>query len=326
MQIETLCTPGNVDRINEDAVLTHQESNTLTAAAIDGVTARIPAQAITSLFRDGQNGAAWAAQTTREAILRSAPGTAPRDMLLAANDMLRVQLRGVYGKLDGPSVFAREPGLAPYADDPRMIRLALPACVATLIRIDVTSKGLIYAHAGDTSLLLFHADKSVSVAVGDDGRVSSGGLFDKAKQIQQERGLQSVDDALVLPEIREGMLKGGIHLNYVDEDGQPHPKRGVGAINGLPELKHYIQVGMADLSAVVGVLVCTDGLMWPAKPDETDMQVINRLRGMRHLIEAHGLHGYYEHLRIEERNDADRDRYPRFKIHDDAGGVYIDLR
>lgn len=326
MPVETLCQPGMPERINEDAVFTVQESSTLTAAAIDGVTARVPAQAITSLYGDGQNGAAWAAQTTREAMLRSAPGTAPRDMLLAANDVLRTRLMSIYGALDGPSVFAREPGLAAYQNDPRMIRLALPACVVTLIQINMVAKDLIYAHAGDTSLLLFHADNRVSVASGDEGRVYSGGLFDQAKQLQRERNLPSVDDALADPEIRKRMLGGGIHLNYVDENGQPDLKRGVGAVNGLPQLAHYIQVGMADLTDVVGVLVCTDGLMWPAKPDETDIQVVNRLRGMRHLIETYGLSGYYEHLRIEERSDPDRDRYPRFKIHDDAGGVYIDLR
>lgn len=328
MKTETLCEPGQPDKINEDAVVLVQDGDTLIAAAIDGVTARIPAQAITPLLTDdgAQNGASWVAAMTAAAIRHGDASSTPRDLLIAANDAVRAKLETIYGPLTGANIRAKEPELAAFSDDVRYMRSVLPACVVTVAQIDTANKTLDYAQAGDTSLLLFNQDRSVTVAAGDDGRTQGSRLLARARQIQVERNLPSLDDALDDPAIRRAMQEGGIWLNYVDEHGQTQPGRGVGAVNGLPQLADYITVGMVDLTEVVGVVVCTDGVMWPAVVDESAMQVVNRLRGMRHLIETSGLRGYYQHLRIEEKTDADREHYPRFKIHDDAGAVYVNFR
>lgn len=328
VHIETLCEPGAADRVNDDSVFIHKAADGVIMAAIDGATDRIPAAALRPLLDAGDRrltSAAFAAQTTGAAFAAN-PDLPPREMLLAANAALREKLEAVYGALTPETIFAEEPELADYAHDGRYIRLALPACVVTLARVDLAAGRLDYAHLGDTALLLFHDDGAVELAAGHNGAISSRGFVERARRVQAERGLAHLRDALDDERVRRPNLEGALYHNFVDENGTVDPSRGVGVIDGLPQAAHYIQTGTAALDGVSGVLVCTDGLVWPAEPDEDPAVVMARLRHMRRIIEDTGLMGYYLRLRKAERDDAGFDRYPRFKLHDDAAGVYLKFR
>jgi hypothetical protein len=47
---------------------------------------------------------------------------------------------------------------------------------------------------------------------------------------------------------------------------------------------------------------------------------------MWQYIRQHGGQRYLKALRAEERADPDREKYPRFKLHDDATGLVLYLR
>lgn len=311
--IEIVCqaAPGFPEgRANEDACCFHHGGDWLALAAIDGATVRVQAQALAPLlatYGPGVSAAAYAAYVTRDSIAAQ-PHLAPAEMLLTANVVLNTALSGVYGALTPEAVFAAEPGLVAYAHDPRFFRLVLPVCVATAARLDLAAQRLDYAHAGDTALLLFLADGDV--------RAVAGGAGD---------ALPADFGTLPREEIARRNIESGIRHNYTDANGQPDATLGVGVINGQPELAHYLQTGTESLAGVEAVLVCSDGLLWPNLPGEDAAGQRARLAHMRALIEGEGLAGYVERLRAEEQADSQRQRYPRFKIHDDATGLYVRL-
>ena len=311
--VEIVCQPAPglaAGRANEDACLFHHGGDWLALAAIDGATVRVQTQALTPLlveYGPGVSAAAYAAYLTRDTATAHICDP-PAEMLLSANAALNAVLTGVYGALTPEAVFAAEPGLAAYAHDPRFFRLVLPVCVATAVRLDLAAQRLEYAHAGDTALLLFMADGHVRAVTGGAGDVVPP---DYASWSSDKRARYTVES--------------GIRHNYVDDDGQPDSQQGVAVINGLPQLAHYLHAGEQSLAGVDAVLVCTDGLLWPNPPNEDAAGQQARLAHMRALIESEGLAGYLERLRAEERADRDRVRYPRFKSHDDATGLYVRL-
>ena len=326
MRIETLCEPGSPDRRNEDALFLQQVDGVVLAAAIDGATERIPSTGLPTLLEvdyADMTSAAFAARVTRDA-LREHSDLPPREMLVAANNRLRAALESVYGPLSPQAIFDREPGLSDWAHDLRYVRMVLPACVVTLIRYDTIRQQLEYAHLGDTALMFFQDDGTVQMVAGHDGRVSSQGTLGMAQRIQQTDGLPHLRDAVAHATVIKRNLEGALYHNYVDEHEQLDPLRGVGVIDGLREAEAFIKTGALAVDAsTTGILVFTDGLMWPAEFDESPAQVQHRLQHMCSVIEGHGLRGYYDLLRTEETNDAQFDRYPRFKLHDDATGIYV---
>jgi hypothetical protein len=98
---------------------------------------------------------------------------------------------------------------------------------------------------------------------------------------------------------------------------------GVGVINGLPQLADYIEAGTAELTQVAGCLVCSDGFIWPAEWDEQPAAAQARWRHMAEVIQQEGMQRYFAQLRAAESADTTLDRYPRFKVHDDATGVLV---
>lgn len=305
-------TPAR-DRRNEDSYFLADNGDVIVAAAIDGVTDRVVSQAqARHLASYGLNGSAFAAMLTRQAIARASWWDAAvtlRRMLLQANTELADWLRQVYGFFVPDMVFEQEPPLTPYRDDPRYLRLVLPACVVTLARLDLRGATLEFAHLGDTELLLFH----------DDGTVTRAAVQPRPNAARAV-GLPDHPDPVVNKYRRVGLAH-----NFVDRDGQTDPTAGIGVINGLPEAADYLLAGSVDLENVAAVLLCSDGFLWPAPAEADDATAAARLDHMRDLIDAQGLRGYLDALRGEEADDPDRSRYPRPKRHDDATAVLIRL-
>ncbi len=47
---------------------------------------------------------------------------------------------------------------------------------------------------------------------------------------------------------------------------------------------------------------------------------------MWQLLADEGVGGYLNRLRAAKSEDAQLDTYPRFKVHDDATGIYVEIQ
>lgn len=328
MRLASICEAGP-QHVNEDACFAASDGDTAWLLAADGAGQRVATRYLNTLFLaygPGVTGAGHAARCTRDTVatcLHKPPDAA----LMQANDALRAAVAGVYGDLSPAAMRQYEPHLAEMIDsDPRLFRLALPVCVATLARVDLHARRLTFAHAGDTALYLFMQDGAVrELAGGHLAAKHDGAALRIARQQQQTSGAAHLGDVLGSDAVQAANNYTGIYHNYVDENGQTDPTRGIGVINGQPELADYLRTGEADLHAVAGVLVCSDGAIWPAPAEETPDAREKRFTDMARRIRQDGLHAYYEALRAVERADSGRDLYPRFKIHDDFTALYLEL-
>ena len=307
----------------EDACLALCDGSRALLLAVDGAAQRLTTSATDALCA-GQSGAAFAAALTRT-VVASDPWADPAALLLRANDALRAALESVYGTLTAEAIAAREPQIAAaWADDPRRVRLALPVCVATLAQIDLRAGTIRWAHAGDTALYLFAHDGTVIEATTDQMGPHDRAALALALHRQAMCGAPHLADVLADPAVLEANRTNGLYHNYVGPDGAPDPA-GVGVINGLPELAHYIETGTTSLEEIGAALVCTDGFPWPAAWDEDDSGRAERLRAMRGRIRRDGLRGYYDALMAAQAADATRDQFPRFGIHDDTTAVLCEV-
>lgn len=310
--IQTFCD-GVPGRINEDRYFVSDDGRYLTAVVADGVTVGVESVALQPLF-NGLTAAAYAAALTC-AVIAQHPTRSPAEQIAAANGALAAQMIPIYGALTAEAVFAAEPNLADYRDDPRLFRLVLPACVIVVARFDLAERHLEYAYAGDSELLL----------IAESGEIHhlTGGLAILPMQPPLDlysRLVAQHPDALPPVEAdktRIRNLRGRIHHNYVDLDGQPELTRGVGVINGQAELAHYVRGGSMSLDGIIGALVCTDGMVWP----ERDHTVA--LTYLVQRIAADGIAGYYATLRDAERRIALELVERRGKAHDDAAAIYV---
>jgi hypothetical protein len=133
------------------------------------------------------------------------------------------------------------------------------------------------------------------------------------------------------PNVQRFNTHAALRHNYVDEHGLPQPAQGIGVLDGLPELRYFVSTGTLALAEVAWVCMMSDGLEWPASADEAfseDAARANARRAerwayMAREITAQGLAGYLHMLREAEAADADFERYPRMKLHDDVTGVLL---
>jgi hypothetical protein len=337
--LEIACQ-GAPGRLNEDAWLAMQaglSGERIVIAAIDGATTRLTPPALRHHLDaqpDKLTPAAYAARLTRDSLARQIGTNMPaelRTLLLKANAGLGRDLTRLFGALTLDAMGFPEEVYAPLADDPRMVRLGLPASVVTLAEYDPDSRTLRYAHAGDTLLLVAYRDGRVSVPTHAEGSGTDHALKLAALQMRDYYPDLSFRELTQLPEVQHRNLTDALYHNYVDEHGLPQPSRGVGVIDGLPELRYFIRTGEIALDSAALVCVMTDGLEWPASaqesftddPAEAAELCKQRRQFMGEQIGAHGLAGYLDRLREAEAGDPHHERYPRMKTHDDATGVLL---
>lgn len=330
MRVSILCEPAPIaGRLNEDACVFWSDEHSATAAAIDGATQRVDVPALYAAPGDGSGaervtGARFAAQLTRRVLFQNADRD-PAAMLLAAYTALRAHLERV-GAFDAAALARLAPQHAVLlAADPRLIRLMLPACVATVVTLDLRTRAARFAHVGDTALFVFHTDGRVSQPTTDQVRQHDEAALAAARAVQAEEHLPHLADVVRHTRVVRINQHNGLYHNYVDERGTPDPSVGVGVIDGLPEMRAYMQTGTVDLTPAAGLLVCSDGFLLPAPWRETPEQAGERLRTMRDLLFAEGIAGYAAHLRRVQASDPHLDRFPRFKQHDDTSAIFVEL-
>jgi hypothetical protein len=337
--LEIVCH-GVPDRLNEDAWLAMQAGplgEQIIMAVIDGATTRLTPPAL-QRYLDAQpdklTPAAFSARLTRDSLARQIGTGMPaelRTLLLEANADLGRQLIRLLGALTLDAMDLPEEVQAMLADDPRMVRLGLPASVVTLAEYDPASHSLRYAHAGDALLLVVYQDGHVSIPTRADDPCMDHALMQTALKMRDYYPDLPFCELVQFPEVQHHNLTNALHHNYVDEHGLPQPSRGVGVIDGLPELRYFVRTGEVALDSAALVCLMTDGLEWPASaqevftdnPDEAAELCEQRCTFIGEQIARHGLAGYLDQLRQAETGDSDFERYPRMKAHDDATGVLL---
>lgn len=338
MMMEVICqkSPDKPNRANEDAFVAYQRDDgqpKIVIAAIDGATsvARFaPLQDYLDQERNGITPAGLAATVARDAILAqlgaadtSNDNIDPKQLILQANQALRQLLDQVASQIfDAKELLSVQSEHATLLDDPRKIRLFLPAAVLTVAMIDTDVELLRFAHAGDTALLVCYEDGHVEVPTQNHVDMNYESALAMASKVVLREG-QSMLDAVNDPFIRALDRDHRIYHNYVDGNGKTAPKQGIGVVNGLPQLEDYILTGMVMMAGVEAVITVSDGFLWPSPLHETSTQRQARLDQMWDNIRRKGVRGYVSMLRAEERADATREKYPRFKLHDDATGVVL---
>ncbi|MCB9436364.1 MAG: hypothetical protein H6673_05130 [Anaerolineales bacterium] len=334
MLLEIVCqgSPDQPHRYNEDAFVAYQRDDgqpRYVLAAIDGATSLVnfaPLHQYLQTERNGITPAGLAASVTRDALLAklgamtSNEDVDPRGLILHANHSLRELLEAVsHGIFDAESIKAVQPESVALLDDPRKIRLFLPAAVVTLATIDTTANLLRFAHAGDTALLICYEDGRVEVPTFEPRMSYESALVSASRAILQQglSMLETINDPIIRALDRDHR----IYHNYVDTEGATVQERGIGVVDGLPELADYIHTGLLGLEGVAAVMLASDGFMWPSGLHETPHERQHRYGRMWARLRQDGLRGYLQALRAEERADANRAKYPRFKLHDDATAV-----
>ncbi|MEW5961018.1 MAG: protein phosphatase 2C domain-containing protein [Chloroflexota bacterium] len=334
--IQVLSRPAPIPgRVNEDAWLVLESALSpgyVIAAVIDGASARftIP-KLVAAVNRDapGSTAAAFAASLVRTSLIRqlnSRPDLPLPAALLAANQELQQAMANIIGGFS-PEYILELAGIPAGEKDPRRMRLALPACVVTLARLDVTRRQLEYAHAGDTALLEIRRDGSVVGHTSDQMGRYDGAVLKYAERLHQEQGLAHLSEAIGRPEVRRLDIENGLRHNYVDEAGRTHPGEGCGVLNGLPELADYIERGTIRVEPdhTAGFCLLSDGLQLLAPLDETTAHFEARRREMGALLRTQGVRGLFEAVRQMAEADPYYEVYPRMKAQDDASGIYLEI-
>ncbi len=232
----------NSTRLNEDTCYFSGTSDELYLLVADGASVRANTVVLDRFLKDrgdDQTAASYAARLTRDVaagLVGSGSHPTPESLLLAANTALGARVKEIFGGLTSDVFQKTAPDLRPLDDDPRLIRLALPVCVATAARIDLNAATLQFAQAGDTALFICHADGAVSRIAGDNMEQHDLSAIGIARAKQQANPGSHFSDFLLDAETLDRNRYNGIYHNYVDANGKIDRTVGVGVINGLPQL------------------------------------------------------------------------------------------
>ena len=259
-------------------------------------------------------------KTALSESLAGAPLDSLSSHLLNANQKIKDFVEDVYGEISAEAVLRRDPHLHFLREDPRLVRLVLPVCVCTLAKIDLVEGLLSFAHTGDTALFTKSGETLKRQTIDSLAKYDALAL-DYGKKIQNERGIKDFSEVSHLDEVREINKQNGLFHNYVDEHKNTDLNKGVGVLNGLPELAGYIQERSLAISEISSLLICSDGFLRIMRPEEEIKEVSNVFR----LIGEQGIHAYLKRLRERESLDNNRNELPRFKTHDDATGIYVEF-
>ncbi|MBN1217350.1 MAG: protein phosphatase 2C domain-containing protein [Anaerolineae bacterium] len=332
--INILSIPAPIsNRINEDAWLVLESAEPpgyVMAAVIDGAGARLTIPRLETALQQHHHGltaAAFASTLARQSLiaqLNARPDLSLRAALLNANETLRQTIADYIGGFSLEHILNQTDGLSGH-DDPRRIRLALPACVVTLVRLDCSNRQLEYAHAGDTGLLEIRHNGKIICHTSDQMGPYDENTLRLAARLCESENLPNFSDAVGLSAVQQMNVENGLRHNYVDTQGQTHPGEGCGVIDGLPELADYLECGTlaVDSEQTAGFCLLSDGLQLLAPLDETTAEKETRLHHMGTLLSTRGLAALFETLQKMIRTDIYYNQYPRLKNQDDATGVYV---
>jgi serine/threonine protein phosphatase PrpC len=171
---------------------------------------------------------------------------------------------------------------------------------AAVVKIEVNSAELLAV--GD----------SVIVVMKKDGRAEAPlGYFDHDLKIMR-RWRKLADTGAT--NIREIVANQVINL-------RESANKAYGMLNGDKKVKDFIRVTSINLDDVDTILLLTDGMYIP----KADPDLEENWNHYARLYREGGLSKIYNTVRQIEESDPNLIKYPRYKFHDDASGVAIDL-
>jgi len=356
--------PGSKDRINEDGWLALEASEgCIVCAVIDGASVRIGLPSLTAYLHEQhgiENPAVWATNTVRKSFcsqLNAKPQKRLEEVLKRTNESLRSSLKElptfkeIFDLLEHrplisfpqilqectellrdelqPAFMRAFPDGSWRQLDIRHLRLVLPVCVATAIRLKLGSGSFDFVHVGDTALVRVDAAGNPHLMTQDQmGKVDDAVLEIAVGALHE---LQSDIEGVVgafreVSAVRQANLLNGVRHNYVTRNGRTQPEAGCGVINGLPELDDYIQTGNGLLATGERLYLMSDGLMLPmSRHDRKALSpdIIDTLAQFDCALKGGEVTKLYEAVRVIEGMDPMGTIFPRLKQRDDATGIVI---
>jgi len=284
---------GHPDKENEDTTLILESKNTLVVKIGDGATSL---EKITDTNGKGNVSSLLAVNAAKQGIKDNFQSiTSAKQLLLAANMKIKERLVGE--------------GIDPERTTPE----ELPQEVATLVRIDKKGGIIDIAQIGDAPCIVEKKDGSIELALPLDVSTYDIKAMELAQELAKEKDLtlkEAITDSKV------GQLTIQSRANTNSPDG-----KGFGALNGDPKADSYIKIKTYPLSEIGRIILLTDGMLLPtthfgAEPNWGEIAV---------LVKQEGLVGLYQRVFELNNSDPNLDKYPRFKYHDDATGIIIDI-
>ena len=331
-RVSTITDTKSMDT-TEDTYFVHHNGSYLTLMVADGTPQRLKTTGSLTPMLDkygmGTKPGRYAASLIRDTVAEKTvlmPDMPVQDIPLVANQRLREGLKLVYGDISDTAVLQKEPSLTKLHDDPRYVRLILPACCITIARLDLHNGLLNYVHGGDTALFLLYKDGH-TIQITPDQMVQ----HDDKVRVERRRILQvhqprdEAEFRALATHAQTININNGIYHNYEDKHGNTDRALGVGVINGLPQLEDYLVNDTLNIDDLEGIVLTSDGIFWPAPLDETPEHAQTRVNYMGDLIRQHGLKGYLQAMHEEEFSDAQGERYQHFGKLDDATAIYVQL-
>lgn len=278
-------------------------------------------------YGEGITPSGIAARLIRDTVAELAvayPAVPIAEMVVRANQRLADELCAIYGELTAAAIAEQEPHLTILHEDPRMIRLALPASTYAVARANWVANTLEVVQGADAAVFIMYRDGTTRQVTPDQ----MGQHDDKFKALWLTQPDEPAEHPFFLALgdnlAREVNRFNGLYHNFVGEQGELDPAVGVSVVDGLPEMVDYMFKATFTLNDVRAVLVTSDGMFWPSPLDESPADELARINHMGKLILQDGLASYVKALRVEEARLRDTGINP-YQWHDDATALLLRL-
>jgi serine/threonine protein phosphatase PrpC len=199
----------------------------------------------------------------------------------------------------------------------------LPGCAATMVRINQKDSLLEFAHVCDTKIILFKKNGSFLVPTIDNMYKLDRILFDLMLKNAEKLGTSPRVAMYETDYTNHPDLKPPIELDLEHRSLENKSiEAEVGVLNGMENMEVFYQTGSVLLDEWDYLLLCTDGLLFPAVVGEH-----HDLEGMIQFLLNHelSLDTLVQEVRRIEDSDLNFERYVHFAYHSDATGVLLEL-
>lgn len=165
---------------------------------------------------------------------------------------------------------------------------------------------------GDDTAELLQVGDSVILTVDHAGQVAAPlGYHDHDLGIMRQwRKLADQDASNIGAILKEDMLALRESSNVA-----------YGVLNGDPRVQPFTKTTTIELGGIATILLLTDGMYLP----KSDPDAPEDWAETAELYKNGGLEAIYHAVRATEQSDPDLTLYPRYKLHDDASGVALEL-
>ncbi|MEO0561948.1 MAG: hypothetical protein AAF125_07535 [Chloroflexota bacterium] len=316
--------PGH---LSEDTYFIHTSEQSVVLMVGDGAPQRVKTtgsmRPLLDRYSSDMTPGGYAARYGRDRLqelLIADPSCDLKNAILQLNAEIGQGLADIYGALTVEAVLQHEPTLDLLREDPRYVRLILPAACITAARVDLVHQTVEIAHGADTALIIHYDDGRV-VQVTPDQMGQHDARFLKRLQELVRDGMRVED--YPASEAKHMDILNGVYHNYADEHGGADHTVGVGVLNGMPELEHYLVTDTLSLAGVQGLLLISDGAYWASPLSDAEATHQQRLELMAEKVIAHGIDGYVREKRVYDAQDFPMEQFPVVGRNDDIVMLYM---